>query len=178
MEIQSRRLRLLASTAESVKDELEDPARLTDLVGARVPEDWPPESLRDALPLFAQWHAVHPDWTGWLGWYAIRVVETAPVLCGSGGFKGPPDTSGMVEIGYSVLPAHQRHGFATEMVETLVQWACAQPGVLCVEAETTVDNHASVRVLERTGFHLIGTEGGPGSVRYRFLPAGGRRGSS
>jgi RimJ/RimL family protein N-acetyltransferase len=178
LEIRSRRLRLLASTAESVKIEFEDPSRLADLIGARVPQNWPPESLRDALPLFVQWHEAHPDRASWLGWYAIRLGEDPPVLCGSIGFKGPPDANGMVEIGYSVLPAHERRGLATEMVETLVQWACAQPGVRCVEAETTFDNHLSVRVLERTGFHLIGTEGGPGSVRYRFLPAGGRRGSS
>jgi ribosomal-protein-alanine N-acetyltransferase len=178
LEIRSRRLRLLASTAESVKIELEDSSRLADLIGARVPKDWPPESLRDALPLFAQWHAAHPDWTGWLGWYAIRLDEAAPVLFGSVGFKGPPDANGMAEIGSSVLPAHQRHGFATEMVEALVQWACAQPGVRCVEAETIVDNHLSVRVLERTGFHPIRTEGQPGSGRYRFLPTRDRPESS
>jgi ribosomal-protein-alanine N-acetyltransferase len=139
------------------------------LIGARVPEDWPPESLRDTLPLFVHWHEAHPDWTGWVGWYVIHLEEAAPVLCGSVGFKGPPDADGLVEIGFSLLPTHQHHGFATEMVERLVQWACAQPGVRCAEAETSVDNLASVRVLERTGFQPIATEGGPGTVRYRFL---------
>ena len=174
MEERSRRFRLLAATAESARAELEDPARLAHLIGANVPADWPPETLRDALPLFLQQHEAHPEWTGWLGWYVIRLDRAAPVLCGSVGFKGPPDAEGAVEIGYSVLPAHQHLGFATEMVETLVRWACAQPGVRCVEAETTVDHPRSVRVLERTGFHRIGTGNEPGAVRYRFLPT--RRG--
>ncbi len=168
MEQRSRRLRLLASTAESVKAELENSSKLADLIGAQVPGDWPPETLRDALPLFIKCHEEHPDWTGWLSWYAIRLDEAAPVLCGSVGFKGPPDSSGMVEIGYSVLPAHQRRGFAAEMVGKIVQWACAQTDVLSGEAETTIDNFASVRVLEHTGFLLVKTEDETGSVRYRF----------
>ena len=165
----SRRLRLVAATAESVKAEMENSSRFADLIGACVPREWPPETLIDALPLFLKWHKENPDWAGWLAWYAIRLDATAPMLCGSVGFKGPPDEDGMVEIGYSMLPAHQRRGFATEMVETLVQWALAQPGVRCVEAETTVDNIASVRILERTGFHLIDADSETGSLRYRSL---------
>jgi [ribosomal protein S5]-alanine N-acetyltransferase len=168
LEVQSRRLKLLAATAESVKAEMEDASRLADLIGAHIPRDWPPATLVDALPLFLKWHDENPDWTGWLAWYAIRLDAAAPILCGSAGFKGPPDEDGMVEIGYSVLPAHQRCGFATEMVKTLLLWAFAQPGVRCVEAETTVDNIASVRVLERTGFRLIETGDNIGSFRYRI----------
>ena len=170
MELRSRRLRLQAATAESMKAELEDPARLADLIDARVPEDWPPQSMRDALPQFADWCQLHPDWIGWLSWYAVRLDGTPPVLCGSVGFRGPPDATGMIEIGYSVLPAHQQHGLATEMVQMLIRWACAQEGVRCVEAETAVDNQASVRVLERAGFQRLVAESAPGSVRYRFVP--------
>ncbi len=168
LEERSRRLRLLAATADSVRAELNDAARLAEIIGARVPADWPPEMLRDALPLFLKWHEEHPDWSGWLCWYAVCVDEAGPTLCGSVGFKGPPDASGMVEIGYSMLPAYQRRGLAAEMVEKLVQWACAQPAVRCVEAETTTDNRASVRLLEHKGFRLMKMDNATGSVRYRF----------
>jgi ribosomal-protein-alanine N-acetyltransferase len=178
LEERSRRLRLLAATAESVKAELEDVPRLAELVGAHLPPDWPPEILRDALPQFLKWHEEHPDWTGWLAWYAIRLDQAAPVLCGSAGFKGPPGARGMVEIGYSVLPAHQRQGFATEMVARLVAWACSHAGVRCVEAETTTDNWASMRVLERTGFRLVKADDETGSLRYRFLSGSEEEGSA
>jgi [ribosomal protein S5]-alanine N-acetyltransferase len=171
LELGSRRLRLVAATAESVKAEMEHSSRFAALISAYVPRDWPPATLVDALPMFLKWHEENPDWTGWLAWYAIRLDAAAPILCGSAGFKGPPDEDGMIEIGYSMLPAHQRSGFATEMVETLMQWAFAHPGVRCIEAETTVDNVASIRVLERTGFRRIDTDEDTGSLRYRFLGA-------
>jgi ribosomal-protein-alanine N-acetyltransferase len=167
MEQRTRRLRLLAATAETVEAELEDASRLAALIGAQVPDDWPSATLRDALPLLRKWHEEHPDWTGWLGWYAIRLDQGAPVLCGSLGFSGPPDADGTVEIGYSVLPAHQRQGIATEMVGKLLQWAAGQAGVGGVEAETAAANRASVRVLERNGFRVVRAEGDTGSVRYR-----------
>jgi [ribosomal protein S5]-alanine N-acetyltransferase len=167
LELESRRLRLVAATAESVRADILRSPRFAELLCASIPLDWPPETLSDALPLFLKWHEENPDWVGWLAWYAIRLDAAAPVLCGSAGFKGPPDEDGMVEIGYSMMPAHQRCGFAKEMVETLVQWAFAQPGVRCVEAETTVDNIGSVRVLERTGFCLIDNDYATGSLRYR-----------
>ena len=43
-----------------------------------------------------------------------------PTLVGAGGYFGPPDADGTVEIGYSVLPEWQRHGYATQMTEALV----------------------------------------------------------
>lgn len=167
MELRTRRLRLLAATAESVQAELEDPGRLAKLLGARVPDDWPPVTLRDVLPTFLARHREHPDWTGWLGWYAVRLDQADPVLCGSLGFKGPPDAEGTAEIGYSVLPDHQHRGLATEAVAGLVEWAQARPDLLRIEAETTADNRASIRVLERNGFRLAGSGPGAGSLRYR-----------
>ena len=174
MELHSRRLRLVAATLDLAKAELEDRARFAVLLGAGVPSDWPPETLRDVIPQFAKWLEDHADWTGWLGWYAVRLDTPAPVLCGSVGFRGPPDASGMVEIGYSVLSDHQRQGLATDMVETLVQWAFAQSGVQSIEAETTDENLASIRVLECNHFQRVTREGQGGSRRYRSTCGRGR----
>lgn len=168
MEERSRRLRLVAATPTSVRAEMQDPSALAGVLGAAVPADWPPEMLRDALPQFLQWHEEHPDWVGWLAWYAVRVDAAPPVVCGSVGFKGAPDADGVVEIGYSVLPAHQGRGLATEMVETLLRWAWARGCVRHVVAETTRNNLASIRVLEHTGFTLVAVDHKTGAVRYRL----------
>ncbi len=169
VEKRTPRLRLLAATHRLVKAELETPGEFGLLIGAQIPADWPPEMLRDARPVFAGWHEAHPEWSGWLDWYAIRIDRDPPVLCGSVGFKGPPDTCGMIEIGYSVLPVHQNIGLATEMVATLVAWAFSQQEVRCVEAETTCNNWASRRVLEHNGFLPLAEPNEPASVRYRLV---------
>lgn len=70
-------------------------------------------------------------------------------------FKGEPDETGTVEIGYGTYPAFQRQGYMAEMVGGLVRWAGEQPGVLRVVADTEAENVASQKVLEKNGFRLF-----------------------
>ena len=171
METCTERLRLVAGSLDVAIAEVERSPRFGEILRADVPPDWPPETLRDALPFFLDLYRAHPDWVGWLGWYAISLVGKRPVLCGSVGFKGPPNDEGMVEIGYSLLPRHRGLGLATEMVAGLVAWAAAQETVRLVEAETTPDNRGSLRVLERSGFVPAGAGRESGSLRFaRTLP--------
>ncbi len=167
MEARTPRLRLVAGTLEIAAAEIEDRERFEHLLQADVPPEWPPETLRDALPFFLDMYRAHSDWAGWLGWYALAMTEARPVLCGSVGFKGPPDEAGMVEIGYSLLPSYRRAGLASEMVAGLIAWAGRDPRVRSIEAETTPDNLRSIRVLERNGFEPGGEGIERGSVRFR-----------
>jgi ribosomal-protein-alanine N-acetyltransferase len=160
------RLRLVAGTKRLAAAEIEDRAEFAKLLGALVPETWPPDILRDVLGYFYGFHKEHPKWEGWLAWYAVRIDNDYPILCGSIGFKGPPDKRGMVEIGYSVLPEFQGQGLATEMVAAIVQWAKHQPQVKCIEAETNINNKASIRVLERNSFICTGEGVEPGTIRF------------
>jgi ribosomal-protein-alanine N-acetyltransferase len=73
-----------------------------------------------------------------------------------------------VEIGYSVLPAFQLRGIATEMVIGASRWALAEPAVRAVEAEVRRDNRASMRVLEKAGFVLQGAGAELGTRRFRL----------
>ena len=70
-------------------------------------------------------------------------------------FKGEPDETGTVEIGYGTYPALQRKGYMSEMVGGLVQWAGQQPDVLRVVADTETENVASQKVLEKNKFNLF-----------------------
>jgi RimJ/RimL family protein N-acetyltransferase len=151
--IMTARMRLVPATVALAQAELTDRAEFARLLSATVPDEWPPEILADALPLFLEWIKAAPEQIGWYVWYAmIRTPGEEPdTLAASGGFKGPPQ-EGTVEIGYSVLPSYQGQGCATEMVQALIDWAFAQSGVLRVIAETTEDNAASMRLLRRLGF--------------------------
>jgi RimJ/RimL family protein N-acetyltransferase len=163
-------MRLVPATVALARAEIEHPLEFTRLLGATVPQNWPPESLADALPLFLAWLEAAPDQVGWFGWYALRrgPAPADATLVGSVGFKGPP-RGGTVEIGYSVLPQFRRRGYAAEMVGGLTRWALSQPGVSRVIAEAEATNLASVGVLLRVGFAEEGPGAEPGSLRYELF---------
>ncbi len=160
------RLRLVAGTEALAAAEIKDKAELAELLGALVPETWPPDNLRDVLEHFYALYKEHPEWEGWLTWYAVRIDSGQPILCGGVGFKGPPDERGMVEIGYSVLPEFRGQGLATEMVAGIVQWAKQQPEVKHIEAETDIDNKASTSVLKKNSFIWAGVGLEPNTIRF------------
>lgn len=171
--IQTSRLLLLPATVALARAELDNRGEFARLLGAAVPESWPPETLADALPVLLCWLEAAPDCVGWFAWYAIAAGDEkdGPVLVGSGGFKGPP-REGTVEIGYSVLPQFQGRGLATELVGGLVRWALRQPGVARVVAETEWANPASVRVLCKVGFVPAGPPTSPAGARFECTRVG------
>lgn len=173
--IRTPRLTLVPATPGLAQAELNDVAEFSALLGAAVPDDWPPGELSDARLLFLCMLEANPAWIGWLGWYALESEDSGAsphgpaasplTLVGSAGFKGPPDREGTVEIGYSVLPGHEGRGLATEMTAALVEWAARQ-GARIVHAEVRPDNPASARVLQKLGFREAGTGDVPGMVRF------------
>ena len=108
---------------------------------------------------------VSPDWiervrstpTGDPWALSFTAIERASGLTvGSYAFKGPPDAAGVVEVAYGTDPAHRGRGFATESAEALTRFAFASGLVRLVRAHTKPENAASMRVLDKCGFRLIG----------------------
>ena len=158
--LRSDRLTLVASTLAHVRTELESPAQLASLLGAVVSTEWPTgEYDRDAMEFFRErLEEGGEEAVGWYGWYAVREADSdgPRSLVGAGGYLGPPDAEGTVEVGYSVLPEWQRRGYASEMVEMLAKHAFTFVRVERVIAHTTAANPASIAVLLRCGFHAAG----------------------
>jgi RimJ/RimL family protein N-acetyltransferase len=94
--------------------------------------------------------------------------EATTVVIGIAGYKGPALDDGSVEIGYSVLPAFQRRGLATEAVLGLVDRAFESESVERVLAHTLPHLEPSIGVLCKAGFSFEGevTEEGQTVVRY------------
>jgi RimJ/RimL family protein N-acetyltransferase len=172
--IHTPRLDLIAATVEHARAELEASEALGALLGAVVPPSWPPgHHDRDAMQFFlARLTEGGTPVIGWYGWYAaLRAAEGRPAtLVASGGYMGPPLADGTVEIGYSVVPEERGRGYATEIVRALVARALATSGVQRVVAEVHEENAASLGVMERCGFHRVGTGREPGHHRYQHLP--------
>jgi [ribosomal protein S5]-alanine N-acetyltransferase len=94
-----------------------------------------------------------------LDWVArAAVAEPDGPVVGHAGFHGPPDASGMVEVGYTVDPAYRRRGYARAMVRALLAWAAAAEGVTRVRASISPDNTASLATIRGFGFERVGEQ--------------------
>ena len=128
-----------------------DLPRLANLLGVAVIDEWPPiggEHDAGAVAFFRKIALADPS-AEWGPFY----VCLGDALVGSAGFLGPP-VGGSTEIGYSICRSHRRQGLATRAVDALAQRA-RSARVRQITARTTPDNHASIGVLERTGFSLV-----------------------
>lgn len=97
-----------------------------------------------------------PDCAAW-----ITRVMWAPdrgVVVGRAGFHGPPDESGMVEIGYAVDPPYRRQGYARAALEALLARAAEEPSVRRVRASISPDNTPSLRLVAQYGFVEVGDQ--------------------
>lgn len=164
--LETRRLTLVAGTADLVRADLAGREHLAAVLDAEVPEEWPPElyeraSMRMALDLLGD-----PSEHGWSLWYLLTKKHDPPRVIGICGFKGKPDQAGSVEIGYSVLPPYRIQGYATEAVERLVAWAFSHQSVAEVVAETLPHLRQSIRVMEKNGFEFRGRGSEHGVIRY------------
>jgi [ribosomal protein S5]-alanine N-acetyltransferase len=88
------------------------------------------------------------------GFFIVDRERTCVV--GTAGFKGPPDSDGVVEIAYGVAPDYQGRGYATEAARALVEFALADNRVKVVRAHTLPEENASTHVLTRNGFRFLG----------------------
>jgi ribosomal-protein-alanine N-acetyltransferase len=100
--------------------------------------------------------AADPTAAAWIVRAAVSEPDGAVV--GAGGFHGPPDQAGMVEVGYSTDPAYRRRGYAKAMVTELLRWAAAEPSVVTVRASISPENKASLATIAGFGFTHVGEQ--------------------
>ncbi len=150
--------------------DLAGPTALRDALNVPVHAEWPPQLFdAKAIELSLRELERDPASVGW--WFNYIVHESAsggPLAVGIAGYKGKPSADGTVEIGYSVVPACQRQGIASEAAAALVHNAFVNPTVTRVIAETMPSLAASIAVLEKNGFRLLGEGSEPGVIRFEL----------
>ena len=83
-------------------------------------------------------------------WIVIEKVSNS--IVSELGFKGPPNETGEIEIGYGTMPSQQGKGFMTEAVAGMLEWAKSREDVKFVLASIDKNNKASLRIVEKNGF--------------------------
>jgi RimJ/RimL family protein N-acetyltransferase len=147
------KLEVVACDAEHLRAALDDVPALAQRLGAAVAEDLITEEFRESFRYSQQELLRRPEIFGW--WTALFVLDEPRVVCGAGGFRGPPSQDGMVEIGYSIAPAWRGKGLATAAAHELVRISLADPRVVYVQAHTLAQPNPSTRVLEKAGFRRV-----------------------
>ncbi|MBA3424172.1 MAG: GNAT family N-acetyltransferase [Actinomycetota bacterium] len=164
-ELRTERLWLVPLTPELVRSALEDREELGRELGARVPPSWPGADFARMLPRLARGSADDSIAA------ATRLIIHAAdrTVIGETGFHGPPNRTGTVEIGYSIVPEYRSRGFASEATRALVSASFASPGIRRIIAECLDDNEASLRVLEKLGMRRVGSAGD--TIRFELRRA-------
>ncbi|MDQ2664765.1 MAG: GNAT family N-acetyltransferase [Gemmatimonadota bacterium] len=91
----------------------------------------------------------HPD--PWHLGFAVLHGDDRKVI-GSAGFNGAPDSAGLVEVAYGIVPDFQGRGYATEANTALVAFAFGSGLVRTIRANTLPVANASTKVLRKCHF--------------------------
>jgi [ribosomal protein S5]-alanine N-acetyltransferase len=90
-------------------------------------------------------------------WHPFLIIHKEDkVLLGIGGYKGPSNINGDIEICYGIIANYRSKGYATEAAQWFIEHAFENEKVKIVSATTLSDNGASSNVLRKCGMLKVG----------------------
>lgn len=114
-------------------------------------QSWENFVRADGVAFIEEMSRQNPDTPGEWFQFAIELKSDATMIgdCALHVYADRPNTA---EIGFTLAPAHQGHGYAYEAVAGLLDYAFGNLKKSRIEALTDVRNVRSIAVLERLGF--------------------------
>ena len=90
------------------------------------------------------------------GWVQFTVEERGGGrIVGDVGLSVADGEPGVIKVGYTIDPAFQGLGYATEAIRALVEYAFEALGAELVRAHASAENAPSIRVAEKVGMRLV-----------------------
>jgi len=90
------------------------------------------------------------------GWVQFTVEERKDGrIVGDVGLSVADGEPGVIKVGYTIDPAFQGLGYATEAIRALVEYAFETLGAELVRAHASAENAPSIRVAEKVGMRLV-----------------------
>lgn len=150
--IETKRLLLLPYTLQLINATIQGHEQLKKVSGYNVSPHWPGQDFLQILP----WAALQMEEQPRMAiWSRLIVLKAENIIIGEIGGKGEPSQTGVIEIGYSIVPPYQRNGYGTEAITTFTRWLGTLPYIKTVTAQCLSNNTPSRKVLEKASFYLI-----------------------
>ena len=92
----------------------------------------------------------------------LAVSKDKKEVVGSAGFKDFPDTHGMIEIGYGIVPEMQNQGLGKELLLGMWNFSSKDPRVEILRYVVNESNGPSIHIIRNLGFPEVGQRIVPG----------------
>ena len=88
----------------------------------------------------------------------LAVEKSNRIIIGYAGFHDFPDSRGMIEIGFGIVPEMQNKGYGTELLQGMWNAICDKPEVKILRYTVSPDNAPSLHIIEKLGFERVGEQ--------------------
>jgi RimJ/RimL family protein N-acetyltransferase len=147
--------------------ELSDQDCFFRLLGTYIPPQWLPPLIDEGV---LHWSSACPEANpgpaGWTMWTLLLRSDNDTLAVANGRFKGMPDSTGTVGLGYTIREEHQGQGYVAEAVRVSTS-GLSSPEMHVVGTESGPSGPSSARVPETCGFSLVVGSSKGGLVSYQ-----------
>lgn len=127
-------------------------------LGATLSAEWLDE-VRWLAGMRAQQLRLRPADAPWLlRPILLRRADGSRSAIGYLNFHAGPDESGMVEVGYTLMPDARGQGYAIEAVRAAFEWATRVHSIRRFRAAVSPDNERSLNLIGKLGFRQTGDQ--------------------
>lgn len=154
--IETERLILIPYTKKIAQDILESNFKSIEAIKLKRGKNWPDQEILETLPKIIVNLSKVISPTGFESWMVVK-KDTNEII-GDVGFKGYNTIFHKADIGYGIIEAERKKGYASEAVKTLIQWAFSVESLTLITATTLIDNTNSIRLLENLHFNQVDQE--------------------
>jgi len=151
--IETERLLIVPMTFNFVSKVLNNDITAYNEFNIKPADEWPNLDTREILPIIRDKLSVQCVPSGFNAWLFIDKSDSS--IVGDGGFKGPPDDNGEIDIGYGIIESRRRQGYALEAVTALIKWGLSRDNVKAITADCLKGNTASLKILKKSGMTEI-----------------------
>ena len=147
-QIHTDRLLLLPLTAEWMESMRAGAEKFNLSTGFHLPTPFTefPEAI-DSIILHIKTNLAQPPW---ISYAIVNPLDSSYI--GQAGFKGGPDPSGVVEIGYEIAEDFRLKGYADEVIRNLIRKAFEYKEVKIIMAHTLPVKNGSNHLLIKNKF--------------------------